>query len=83
MFQQVEDPSVYLLSARWESVWESVRGLLEECTRPHVVRSGWRVEEPDEDQEFVFVCGLPTAERRGELSTTEDFGAYSSALRVF
>lgn len=62
---------------------ETVQGLLDAFAKPYSVKGGWRMEEQDRDQEFVVACGWPTVEGHGEFATTEDFGAYSSALKGF
>ncbi|KAL7625691.1 hypothetical protein AAE478_004912 [Parahypoxylon ruwenzoriense] len=64
--------------------WNEVKGILEEFTKPNVVKGGWRIESEDQSlQEFVFACGWPRVERHTEFATTKGFQKYSSILLSF
>ncbi|KAH8682400.1 hypothetical protein BX600DRAFT_448470 [Xylariales sp. PMI_506] len=62
----------------------SVMGFLEDFARPYVVRGAWKfVEQPDADQEFVFMCGWPSVERHMEFAKSEHFPTYASGMKEF
>ncbi|KAL1869720.1 hypothetical protein VTK73DRAFT_2961 [Phialemonium thermophilum] len=61
--------------------FEEVRNLLEDYAKPHLVRTGWRVDkEHDARDEFVVVCGWDTVQRHLDFAHTAEFLQYREIL---
>ncbi|KAH6845501.1 hypothetical protein B0I37DRAFT_417031 [Chaetomium sp. MPI-CAGE-AT-0009] len=62
----------------FEAKFEEVRGILEGYARPHLVRFGWRedVEDGNEEDEFVLVCGWDSVDQHFAFAESEGFARY-------
>lgn len=62
---------------RFQEAWVGVKGLLEtHAGGEHLVRTGWRVDKDEDDEEFVVVAGFESIERHYAFARHPGFGRY-------
>ncbi|KAI0438535.1 hypothetical protein F4803DRAFT_88548 [Xylaria telfairii] len=63
--------------------WDDGKAVLEDFAKPHVMRSGFRVQKSDPDtDELVFFVGWPSVEKHSEFGQSPLFADYSAPLRA-
>lgn len=62
---------------RFHDAWVGVKGLLEtHAGGKHLVRTGWRVDQDGDKEEFVLIAGFESVERHYAFALQPGFGRY-------
>lgn len=67
--------------ASFSTKFNEVKGILEDFTKPNLVRGAWRVDKEDEAaEEFVVFCGWDSLEKHAEFIMDSEYPEYSKIL---